>query len=63
MTRMYLEDFKVGEIFGSVRLNVTAEEIIRFATQFDPQPFHLDPEAAKTPFFADWLQVAGTQRR
>lgn len=25
----------------------TAEEIIRFATKFDPQPFHLDPEAAK----------------
>ncbi|MDF1727558.1 MAG: MaoC family dehydratase [Sulfitobacter sp.] len=51
MTALYLEDFEVGQIFGSGRLVVTEEEIIRFATQFDPQTFHLDPEAAKGTFF------------
>jgi acyl dehydratase len=41
------EDFKVGETieFGSKR--VTREEIFEFAREFDPQPFHLDEEAAK----------------
>ncbi len=29
----------------------TAEEIIRFATKYDPQPFHVDPEAAKASIF------------
>jgi len=32
-------------------VTVTEENIIRFGTQFDPQPFHLDPEAAKSTFF------------
>jgi acyl dehydratase len=43
----YLEDFPEGTVaeFGGVR--VTAEEIVAFAKQFDPQPFHVDPEAAK----------------
>lgn len=47
----YFEDFAVGEVieFGSVE--VTEEAIIEFARQFDPQPFHIDPEAAvETPF-------------
>tara|TARA_R110000850_G_scaffold236746_1_gene361486 strand:- start:121 stop:582 length:462 start_codon:yes stop_codon:yes gene_type:complete len=51
MTAMYLEEFEVGQIFGSGRVNVPKEDIIRFATQFDPQSFHLDPEAAKSTFF------------
>ena len=43
----YLEDFSVGSVaeFGSIA--VTADEIIAFAKQYDPQPFHIDPEAAK----------------
>ena len=48
---LYLEDVKVGAEFTSGEVEVTAEEIIAFATQFDPQPFHLDPEAAKDSFF------------
>lgn len=51
MTAMYLEEFEVGQVFGSGRVNVPKEDIIRFATQFDPQSFHLDPEAAKSTFF------------
>lgn len=44
---IYFEDFHPGDVttFGD-RL-VTAEEIVAFATLYDPQPFHLDPEAAK----------------
>lgn len=47
----YMEDLKVGQKFVAGPLKVTAEDIIAFAKQFDPQPFHLDAEAAKqTPF-------------
>ena len=67
MTAMYLEDFEVGQIFGSGQVTVTEEEIIRFGTQFDPQPFHLDPEAAKGTFFrglaaSGWHTAALTMR-
>lgn len=44
--RICYEDFEVGRArtFGPRR--VTREEIIEFATEFDPQPMHLDEEAA-----------------
>ena len=47
----YFEDFEVGEIrrLGSYR--VSREEIIDFARQFDPQPFHIDDEAARSSIF------------
>jgi acyl dehydratase len=48
----YFEDFHVGMRFRSGAATVTAEEIKAFARQFDPQPFHLDEEAAKDTFFA-----------
>lgn len=51
MTQMYLEDFEPGQTYGSGQVVVTEEEIISFATEFDPQPFHLDPKAAKSTFF------------
>jgi len=47
----YFEDYQVGmtESFGPV--TVTEEEILEFARRFDPQPFHVDPVAAKAgPF-------------
>jgi acyl dehydratase len=51
MTVYYLDDFAVGQIFKSGRLRVSKEEIVAFAAQFDPQPFHLDDEAARqSPF-------------
>jgi acyl dehydratase len=47
----YWEDMKVGDKsrFGAYR--VTREEVIRFATAYDPQPFHLDDAAAATTHF------------
>lgn len=48
---LYLDDLAVGDVFVSDRYLLSAEEIIRFAGQFDPQPFHIDPEAAKDTFF------------
>ncbi|WP_341235545.1 MaoC family dehydratase [uncultured Sulfitobacter sp.] len=60
MTALYLEDFEAGQTFGSGEVAVTEDEIIRFATQFDPQPFHLDPEAAKVTFFGG-LAASGWQ--
>jgi acyl dehydratase len=49
--RLYLEDFHVGQRFTSGTHVVDAEEIKAFARQFDPQPFHLDEEAAKRSVF------------
>ena len=47
MTEHYLEDFVVGQKFGSGRLGIDAARIKSFAAEFDPQPFHLNEEAAK----------------
>jgi acyl dehydratase len=47
MDLFYFEDFPVGEVFEYGDRLVTAEEIVEFARQFDPQPFHLDEAAAR----------------
>ena len=44
---LHFEDFRAGQIFRLGRLTLTAEEVIAFASEFDPQPQHTDPEAAK----------------
>jgi acyl dehydratase len=67
MTRQYLEDFTVGQIFESARLRVDREAIIAFARQFDPQPYHLDEEAARNSVFgglaaSGWHTAALTMR-
>lgn len=51
MKTHYFEDFKVGDIFKSGPYDVTADEIKEFAAKYDPQPFHLDEEAAKKTVF------------
>jgi len=48
---MYWEDFEPGQRFEMGEHTFTEEEIIAFARQFDPQPFHVDPRAAKESFF------------
>lgn len=48
---LYLEDLYVGQRFESRKHLVTAEEIKKFAAEFDPQPFHLDAAAAKASLF------------
>lgn len=67
MKLLYLEDFTPGRTFTTRSLTVTQDEIIAFAAQFDPQPFHLDPEAATKSFFqglaaSGWHTVALTMR-
>ena len=48
---IYLEDVKVGDAAEMGSYAVTREEVIEFASKYDPQPFHLsDEEAAKTHF-------------
>lgn len=47
----YFEDFHVGDSFELGSKQVTEEEIIAFAQQFDPQPFHVNPEEARNSFF------------
>jgi len=44
--RICYEDFEVGSVRSYGPRRVTREEIIEFATEFDPQPMHLDEEAA-----------------
>jgi len=51
MPALYLEDLQLGRVFESGPCTITAEDIIRFASEFDPQPFHLDPQAAERSFF------------
>lgn len=49
--KYYWEDFKPGEKVDLGSRQVTAEEIIEFATKYDPQPFHVNPAAAKASIY------------
>ena len=51
MPRWYFEDFEVGRKIVAGSRTVTEAEIIGFATQFDPQPFHVDREAAEKSMY------------
>jgi acyl dehydratase len=51
MPMRYFEDFQVGDVFELGTTSVTEEEIIAFARQFDPQPFHIDPAQARESVF------------
>jgi acyl dehydratase len=67
MSRRYLEDFTVGQTFGSGQLRVDKEQIKAFAAEFDPQPFHLDEDAARDTIFrglaaSGWHTAALTMR-
>ena len=50
MTR-YWEDFKVGEVEQIGGKRVDQDEIIDFASKYDPQPFHIDEAAAKQSMY------------
>jgi len=63
----YLDDLRVGQRFAGGSHAVDAAQIKAFARQFDPQPFHLDDEAAKGTLFAGlaasgWHTAAITMR-
>lgn len=67
MSVRYLEDYAVGEVFGSGRLKVDIDAVKAFAAAFDPQPFHLDEAAATASLFgglaaSGWHTAALTMR-
>lgn len=49
--KYYWEDMHPGDVRDLGTISPTREEIITFASQFDPQPFHLNDEAAKASVF------------
>jgi acyl dehydratase len=51
MPDRYFEDFRAGEVIELGSHEVSEEEIVGFARQWDPQPFHVDPEAARQSVF------------
>lgn len=64
---LYLEDLEVGRRFTSAGATLDAAQIKEFAGRFDPQPFHLDEQAAEASFFAGlaasgWHTAALTMR-
>jgi len=68
MTSRYLEDFAPGQRFGgAARIRIEKERIKTFAAEFDPQPFHLDEQAAGRSIFgglaaSGWHTAATTMR-
>jgi len=63
----YLEDFAAGQSYRSGRLRVDEERVKTFAAEFDPQPFHLDADAARGSIFgglaaSGWHTAAMTMR-
>src|SRR5258705_12084795 len=64
---LYLEDLHVGRRFMSGTHALDERQITTFASEFDPQPFHIDPEAAKETLFgglvaSGWHTAAITMR-
>ena len=64
---LYFDDLKVGDTFTTGSHEVSAADIKRFATEFDPQPFHLDDDAARGTLFgglaaSGWHTAAITMR-
>ena len=64
---LWLEDIHVGDHFRTDVYDLTADAIIDFATEWDPQPFHLGEETAQGTFFgglaaSGWQTAAITMR-
>ncbi len=47
----YWEDIDIGRVFQTGEITVSADDIIDFASNFDPQPYHLDPAIAEQSIF------------
>ena len=63
----WFEDLSLGMRFKSGEVSVSADDIKRFASEFDPQPFHLDETAAEATLFrglaaSGWHTAALTMR-
>jgi acyl dehydratase len=64
---LYLDDLRIGQQFVSQSHSVDESQITRFASEFDPQPFHLDKAVAKQTAFgglvaSGWHTAALTMR-
>lgn len=68
MRILYLEDLAAGQRYaGTTRIRIEADRVRTFASEFDPQPFHLDAEAARESVFrglaaSGWHTAAVTMR-
>ncbi|MFB6205318.1 MAG: MaoC family dehydratase [Haloglomus sp.] len=67
MAAQYYEDIAVGKERSFGEYEVTEAEIVEFAERYDPQPFHVDPEAAEESLFggliaSGWHTAAMTMR-
>src|SRR2546426_11802869 len=67
MIGRFLEDFAVGQPLRSGRVRIDTGRIKTFGAEFDPQPFHLDEEAARDTIFrglaaSGWHTAAVTMR-
>jgi len=73
MSPLYWEEVEIGGRRELGTYTFSEEEIIRFARKYDPQPFHVDPEAAKQSIFggliasgwhtaAIWMKLAIAER-
>lgn len=68
MSLHYLDDLVPGQRFvGTGRIRIDEDRIKRFAAEFDPQPFHLDAQAASASLFqglaaSGWHTAAATMR-
>lgn len=67
MSKQYLDDFAAGQVYRSNRLQVDKQQMLAFASQFDPQPYHLDEQAARNSVFkglaaSGWHTAAMTMR-
>lgn len=51
----YFDDIQVGEVWLSDPVTITREEIIAYAQQFDPQPFHLTEEGGRASMFGGMI--------
>ena len=55
MATTHFEDFSTGQVIELGSVTLTQKAIIDFATQFDPQPFHIDPAAAVNSSFGSLI--------
>ena len=54
----YFDDLLPGHSFSTPGMTVTEAQILDFARVYDPQPFHIDAEAAKVRILGSVLQAA-----
>ncbi len=63
----YFEDFAVGDVFRAGPVALAEDDIVAFARRYDPQPFHIDPEAAAETIYggiiaSGWHTICATFR-